>query len=663
MANIIKINGKNIKDKDAVHYSVADGASDAQKAQALANIGGASAAEVADLKGAISQIDNEINISFPELEIGNIALNGTALNYTDNAKRVRTKQGEILQLKKGTIIGVNHFTNYYLRVLYAKSTSYSSINLSVPFYLPYDANVVLCLWKKNDTATTISEAREEIYISRPESVSNAIIHIEEEIEELQNYNCVYNIELIPKGFNDSGIEIDSTTRICSDFFRVNPGDNIITDLVGSKEINFAINYYTVADYETARSSATSWLGNKTSVIVPTGINYIRLIIGYTDNSTISVTDFSKHVFYKNAFDLQNNVKDIQSVIGFECINLISKGFDSDGLEINSTTRVCSDYIPVSANEVIYVDAVGSKATEIGFNFYEYNDYSTARSNYTNWLSNKKCIIVPSDTNYIRFLIRYTDNSTIYPNEFSRCALFRVVNNVINENYSVGSDFVKRSIHMSHKGIIRGLQSFCKYDGSYYSTDGAGGGHIFIQNSAFELTDTISLNVGHGNSFQLGSDGKAYVSGWDDDNVYVIDLKSITIIDTIQLPVTGYTTCAVDDLNGIMYIFKRTTLPTTEENYDFIVWDYVNDEIKLTKKTIPFYAMQACDFYAGKIFVNYGLGNQKNGYLIFNTNGDVISELVIGALDVYEPQGVFFDRSTKELLISYTSGHLYSVYGA
>lgn len=62
MANIIKINGKNIKDKDAVHYSVADGASDAQKAQARANI---DAAGVNDVKSALSNFAGEFSTSTP----------------------------------------------------------------------------------------------------------------------------------------------------------------------------------------------------------------------------------------------------------------------------------------------------------------------------------------------------------------------------------------------------------------------------------------------------------------------------------------------------------------------------------------------------------------------------------------------------------------------
>lgn len=54
MSNVIKINGYDVRDPNAVHYNAADGATDAQKAQARENIGGASSAEVADLKSTLN---------------------------------------------------------------------------------------------------------------------------------------------------------------------------------------------------------------------------------------------------------------------------------------------------------------------------------------------------------------------------------------------------------------------------------------------------------------------------------------------------------------------------------------------------------------------------------------------------------------------------------
>lgn len=222
------------------------------------------------------------------------------------------------------------------------------------------------------------------------------------------------------------------------------------------------------------------------------------------------------------------------------------------------------------------------------------------------------------------------------------------------NYSVDSAFNK---HLFKKltllGDISLHQSFCIYNNKIYSTNGS---YIAVQNLATLAEENrISFQCGHGNSFQLGSSNLAYISGWDDQKIYVVDLDNLTLSTTITLPTTGYTTCAVDDVNKLAYIFQLDTTPSVGGFYNFIVYDYNNEQIISTKKiTFKIKAMQGIDFYNGRIVVLSGLGTNTDGnkYSIFNTNGDLISELFVGDLESIEPEGVFVDRNTFNIYLSY-----------
>ena len=162
---------------------------------------------------------------------------------------------------------------------------------------------------------------------------------------------------------------------------------------------------------------------------------------------------------------------------------------------------------------------------------------------------------------------------------------------------------------------------------------------------------------------LGSGSSAYVSGWDDDRVYEVDLSTLTISDTYSLPVSGYTTVAVDDVNKIMYIFWRTTSTGTVENYKFTAWDYDNDQVLYTKLiNNGFAAMQACDFVNGKIIVAWGLatGTAPSGMAVYDTNGNMLAEYKSTILSANEPEGVCYDRANNRLLFSVINKKLYKV---
>ena len=163
--------------------------------------------------------------------------------------------------------------------------------------------------------------------------------------------------------------------------------------------------------------------------------------------------------------------------------------------------------------------------------------------------------------------------------------------------------------------------------------------------------------------QLGHNGLCYISGWDDNKIYVVDLNSISLVNTINLPTTGYTTAVVDDLNNIAYILQRHSFPHTKENYNFIKYDLNNNQIISTTKTPnSFGGLQGCDLIDGKILVTYGLGGSNgidNGYIMYDLNGSIIGEYIFGSKISDEPEGVFVDRDTKELYIMWYN-NLYKI---
>lgn len=234
-----------------------------------------------------------------------------------------------------------------------------------------------------------------------------------------------------------------------------------------------------------------------------------------------------------------------------------------------------------------------------------------------------------------------------------------MNPSVSTDYAITADFAKRNLKATALGTLTYMQSFCKYGDYYYSIDGT---NISKQDSTFAEVSNVALGTGHGNALQLGHNGKAYASGWNDQKVYEVDLATLTITNTYTLPTTGYTTVAVDDVNELMYIFQRDSYPDTEDYYNFIVYDYANEQIISTKKTtVKFCAMQACDFYNGKIIVLNGMGgNYPNGYRIYNTNGDVIAEYVLGSFASQEPEGICIDRDTQDILISFGAKVVYKI---
>lgn len=208
------------------------------------------------------------------------------------------------------------------------------------------------------------------------------------------------------------------------------------------------------------------------------------------------------------------------------------------------------------------------------------------------------------------------------------------------------------------GSITQVQAFLVYGGKYYSTDGS---KITVQASDFTVESTTTIATGHGNGFQLGADNKGYISGWDDQKVYVINLDTVALDSTITLPTTGYTTVATDTANGYMYIFQRDTRPSTEAIYNLIKYDYVHGSIISTVQTTKQYAaMQSCDFYNNKIYMTYGLGTNVApcGLDIYDTSGNLLAEYTLAIFASTETEGLFVDRSNGQILLSLYNKKVY-----
>lgn len=91
-------------------------------------------------------------------------------------------------------------------------------------------------------------------------------------------------------------------------------------------------------------------------------------------------------------------------------------FNSSGLNTSDTTRIRTiNYINVEENTkyTIKCKNLSSKTIQYSVSYYDKNDYTTARLSYLSWNTNNPLTFTtPSGCKYIRFLISFTDNSTI-----------------------------------------------------------------------------------------------------------------------------------------------------------------------------------------------------------------------------------------------------------
>ena len=405
-------------------------------------------------------------------------------------------------------------------------------------------------------------------------------------------------------------------------------------------------------------------GNTKEVYVPADCKFMYLYIStWTDFSGMTITRLS----YKNSLSEIAEAPMLApryfTKIGIIPVELEQGTFSDSGLNFNGATRIRSKrYIPVTPGNKYIVEAfpsIETKAVNVSVSFYTANDYTTPRSAMISWEISPITIIVPANVSYMRVLLTWPNHSNITPDDVPGC-IVRKTYKYNTTDYVVTSDLIKKDVKTRYLGVLSYVQAFCKYNGKYYSIDGE---HIGVQNSDFTQEATATLNTGHGNALQLGNSGKAYASGWDDHKIYVVDLDDLEVESTITLPTTGYTIAAIDEVNEIAYIFQRDTYPDTVVNYNFIAYDYANQQILSTKKIInAFGGIQACDFWNGNIVVAYGFGTVAvpSGLSIYNTNGDMVADYNLSIFQSVEPEGICFDRATGMLLISLVNKKVYEI---
>ena len=216
------------------------------------------------------------------------------------------------------------------------------------------------------------------------------------------------------------------------------------------------------------------------------------------------------------------------------------------------------------------------------------------------------------------------------------------------------------LDIKYLGEVKGIQSFCIYNDKYYSTDG---NYIYVQDLDFNEIEKKEMMLGHGNSFQLGSKGYSYISGWDDNKIYVVDLNNLEVVNVINLPTSGYTTGVIDDTNKLAYILQRDSFPNSLENYNLIVYDYAN-ELVVNESILEerFGALQSCDIKNGMILVTSGLGKEElpTGYRVYDTSGKLCGEYKLEGFNDIETEGAFFDRESNNIFISTVKKKVYIV---
>ena len=266
---------------------------------------------------------------------------------------------------------------------------------------------------------------------------------------------------------------------------------------------------------------------------------------------------------------------------------------------------------------------------------------------TGWLTSDHMI---SKDDIFLINIAKVDDSAITSNDGQKITMISFMSRgAVNSDYVIMADMLKHPVSTNQIGSVKYAQSFCVYNGKYYSTDGS---NISEQDTSFNVLRDVGISLGHGNALQLGNGKYAYASGWDDNKIYVVDLDNLEVVNIITLPTTGYTTCVVDDLNKLAFVFQRDSFPDTVENYNFIIYDYDNQEIKSQRVINAFGAMQAADYYNGKIIITWGTGTVElpSGMAIYNTSGDILAEYNLSIFSTSEPEGVCFSRESEKLLI-------------
>lgn len=474
----------------------------------------------------------------------------------------------------------------------------------------------------------------------------------------------------------SGVDAWSTSTIRTGYIDLNDAKKIVVNLYSGYK-------YVLALINAEKTSVLHYFGWTTVTAKDYDISsynatYARLLLQKTDNTKPSSGSYITATYYN---DLLSTLKENAFITDYVRNQfIIHYSHDGNGSYFSNNTRNA-----IIKPMVFPFDVLITSDTDYDFAYQIYDGEQIGSAhliNASNWLNSALftagtyfCLIIRNDdgtdtttatNNHLYAQAEQLINDqidfiyNIIANDKKTIAdLQTTVNALIADtgNYCIGQDFIKKTLNVSNRiGILSGAQAFCIYDNKYYSLSES---KLYVQDSSFTQLSETSLSFGHGNAIQRGSGDLAYISGWNDNTIYIINLTEKSIIGSIALPTIGYTTGVIDDVNKIAYVFQRDTYPDTEVPWTFIAYDYDNEEVLYTRKTPSFAAIQGCDFVNGSIFVVSGLGTAgypslTNYYRVYNTSGDYVAQYIIPSFASREPEGVFVDRDTFDIYLDIQS---------
>ena len=312
-------------------------------------------------------------------------------------------------------------------------------------------------------------------------------------------------------------------------------------------------------------------------------------------------------------------------------------YASDESYIGQTSSTADNYLIIPNNA--YYFAFGFVATD---------QNGTALENY-NLLEN-----FPSDDIIQVTLGEKSDGlaSTETVVKWAHDTFISKPNSLTNAGYSYASDMVKHNVYCKQVGTLLCRQGFCKYDGKWYSVED---GRIGVQDSSFNTISSTEINIGHGNDIQVGESNIAYINGATDHKVYAVNLDTLQIVDTINLPFEyGAEEAVIDEINNIAYIL-HTDEPslTPPSSFIFVKYDLTNETIISTQQlSFKIENFQSAQLYEGKILLVAGNNTNTNNRLyVLDLNGTIIGGMKLNIFADDEPEGVFYDADTGDLYIS------------
>ena len=473
----------------------------------------------------------------------------------------------------------------------------------------------------------------------------------------------------------------------SQHHRVSGVTHIITDR--TLKVYVASGYK--CGYEVFANGSVEWHGWYTGAFtIPEDTEFVLQICNDPEDSSV-YADVNTYV----------NAITVDSVLaaGMHESLLISKNqmtrgsFQPREFTVLSTNKPWITYLhktPVNPNTTIVVKMPEISGVTWKYRFAWYDSNGAFLSNTGDTLNNY-CSF-PNTAYYFAFGVFATDNGTVdddydlmshFPDNGTIAVEFEelvanitstesIVNwgfdtfvakpsNVIEAGYYHGSDLIKHKL-LAEKlvGTLICEQAFCIYDNKYYSVEE---GKLGIQDESFNTIDTVTLDIGHGNTIQLGSANLAYVNGTFDHKVYIVDLDEKEVVGSISLPfTTGLDSTVIDDINNIAYILHTETSGEVYSKFEFVAYDLTNEEI-LYKRYLPFKILQfqAMDFYEGKILLLAGTNdNIDNRLFVLDLNGTALANMKLSIFASDEPEGVFFDRDNGDLYVSSYNRKVYKL---